>query len=81
MIDAICQVMIILTGVTAIFLVARKNKWGFVLGLAGTPFWFYTAYLNGQWGIFILNFAYMLNWIYGIYVWFWRDYQREDVEK
>ena len=79
MLDLVCQTAIILTGVTGIFLVARKNKWGFVVGLASTPFWFITAYLNSQWGIFALNVAYMLNWIYGIYIWFWRDRKKIEI--
>lgn len=77
--DLISQIMITVTGVTAIFLVARKNKWGFVIGLVSAPFWFITSYLNDQWGVFLLNIAYTMNWIYGIYVWFWRDRKKDEI--
>lgn len=36
--DVISQGVIFLTGISAIVLIARKNRWGFVLGLAGMPF-------------------------------------------
>jgi len=70
--DTISQFVIFFTGVAAIFLVARRNKWGFVLGLIGQPFWFITTYLHGQWGLFFLNFAYAFVWGYGIYEWFFK---------
>lgn len=36
--DIISQVAIVFLGAGAIILVAKKNKWGFVLGLASQPF-------------------------------------------
>jgi nicotinamide riboside transporter PnuC len=72
MLDTISQIGITLFGFTAIVLVARKNKWGFVLGLASQPFWFITAYMNQQWGIFLLSIAYACTWSYGIYEWFFK---------
>jgi nicotinamide riboside transporter PnuC len=57
-------------GVSAIILVSRKNKWGFVCGLASQPFWYITAYHNHQWGIEFLNVIYTISWTYGIYEWF-----------
>jgi nicotinamide riboside transporter PnuC len=70
--DMISQVAIFFLGFTSIVLVARKNKWGFVLGLAAQPFWFITSYANGQWGIFLVSFLYAASWIYGIYEWFFK---------
>lgn len=70
MLDVLCQLMIFAFGVTAMFLVARKNKWGFALGLLSQPFWYITTYLHGQWGIFFLNFAYTGGWAYGCWNWF-----------
>ena len=75
--DMISQIGIVAFGVAAIILVARKNKWGFVFGLASVPFWGITAYLNSQWGIFLVNIGYALSWIYGIYSWF----KKEDKKK
>ena len=48
--DIISQVAIVFLGAGAIILVAKKNKWGFVLGLASQPFWYITAFINEQWG-------------------------------
>lgn len=67
------QVAITILGVFSIVLIAKKNKWGFVFGLASQPFWFYTSYINEQWGIFLLSFVYLGSWIYGIYYWFLVD--------
>ncbi|MBP9727936.1 MAG: nicotinamide mononucleotide transporter [Candidatus Moranbacteria bacterium] len=71
--DIIAQVGITVFGVGSVFLLARKNKWGTVLGLLSQPFWFATAIINDQWGIMILNVVYSATWIYGVYNWFFSD--------
>lgn len=71
--ENISQIAILVLGVASIVLVAKKNKWGFVLGLAVQPFWFITSFLNKQWGIFIVSFVYTLSWIFGIYEWFFKN--------
>jgi len=71
--DTIAQVGIATLGIAAIILVARKNKWGFALGLASQPFWFITAYLNKQWGVFLVSVVYTCSWAYGVYKWFYAD--------
>ena len=68
--DGTSQVAIVVLGVTGIFLVAKKSKWGFVFGLASQPFWFITSYQHQQWGVFFVSIAYTASWIYGIYNWF-----------
>jgi len=68
--DALSQFGIMLFGISSIILVARKNKWGFVLGLISEPFWLITSYLNRQWGVFILAAIYAGTWAYGTYNWF-----------
>jgi hypothetical protein len=73
MLDALCNIAIFALGLSAMFLIARKNKWGFVLGLASQPFWYITTYTHGQWGIFFLNFAYTFVWIYGVWEWFSKE--------
>jgi nicotinamide riboside transporter PnuC len=70
--DTIAQIGITIFGVTAIILVAKKNKWGFVFGLISQPFWFISSYMNKQWGILILNVIYTFSWSYGIYNWFFK---------
>lgn len=71
--DLIIQIVLAALSVTAIILVARKNKWGWVFGLASQPFWFITSYMNQQWGVFFITIVYTFSWAYGIYEWFWRN--------
>ncbi len=71
--DAIAQVGITIFGVSAIILVAKKNKWGFVLGLASQPFWIITSYINKQWGVLLLSVIYVGSWAYGVYEWFLKN--------
>jgi len=73
MLDTIAQVGIALFGVASVLLVAKKNKWGFVLGLLSQPFWLLTSYLNNQWGVFFLSIIYTFSWVYGIYNWFYKE--------
>jgi len=70
--DFVNQIGITIFGLSAIILVAKKNKWGFVLGLLSQPFWLLTSYQNHQWGIFILSVVYCGTWILGIYEWFFK---------
>ena len=70
--DNISQVAIFILGITSIVLIARKNKWGFVVGLLAQPFWYITSFANHQWGVFFVSFIYTLSWLYGIYEWFFK---------
>lgn len=70
MLDFISQIIIPISGVSAIFLIARKNKYGFLVGLLGQPFWLYSSFHNKQWGIFVASIIYTLNFSYGCYLWF-----------
>ncbi len=76
--DLISQIGIFTFGVVAIFLIAIKNKWGFVIGLLSQPFWFMTAWINDQWAVFLLSIIYMFNWGLGIYTWFYKDKKSKD---
>lgn len=69
----ISQIGIFCFGVTAIILVARKNKWGFVFGLLSQPFWYTTAILNEQWGVVLVSVVYTGSWAYGVYEWFFKN--------
>jgi len=70
--DVVNQIGLSVFGLAAIILVARKNKWGFVMGLISQPFWLMTSVINQQWGVFFLSVVYMGTWIYGIYTWFYK---------
>lgn len=58
------------TGVTAIFLTQAKSacarRYACLFGLAGQPFWFWSAWEAGQWGIFALCCFYTLAWAKGV---------------
>lgn len=64
------QIAIAFLGVTAIFLSqsanASQRRYACLFGLAGQPFWFYSAYSAEQWGIFILCFFYTAAWARGV---------------
>lgn len=69
-ISQITQIAIMIFGGLAIWLVGRKehwSRWGFIVGLIGQPFWFYTTYVNEQWGIFTMCFIYTYSWGQGIW--------------
>ena len=70
--DTISQIGIAIFGISAIILVAKKNKWGFVLGLLSQPFWLITSIVNKQWAVFLLSIIYMGSWILGIHEWFFK---------
>jgi hypothetical protein len=64
------QIGIVLFGCSAIWLVGRKEnwqRWGYVLGLCSQPFWFWTSWAHGQWGIFFLSLWYTYAWGQGFY--------------
>lgn len=77
MLDTVSQIAIFTFGASSIILIGRKNRWGFVAALITQPFWFYTAYIHGQWGVFGANFVYAASWIYGFYQWFFKSEKPE----
>jgi len=64
------QIFIAFTGVTAIWLTQQKKeewkKYACLFGLAGQPFWFYSAYTSESWGIFTLVLFYTYFWLLGV---------------
>lgn len=73
LLDFVSQIAVAVFGVSSILLVAKKNKWGFILGLLAQPFWFATAILHNQPGVFLVAIAYTLSWAYGVYEWWFKD--------
>lgn len=81
----IAQVVIFVCGCLSLFLIARNDrysKYGFLVGITAQPFWLYTTYVNGQWGIFAVSFIYTANYCLGIWHWFklgvhWRLWQEK----
>lgn len=73
---AIAQVGIACTGVTAIFLTQTKSanlqRFACIFGIAGQPFWIWSAIEAEQWGILALTSLYSVAWIQGL----WRHWIR-----
>lgn len=65
------QLGIALTGVTAIFLTQSKREWlrryACLFGIAGQPFWFWSAITAKQWGITALCCLYTFAWAKGVW--------------
>jgi len=67
--EAIAQVGIIVFGVLAAWITQQRNeslkKYACVFGLASQPFWFYSSWESGQWGIFVVSGIYTVVWAIG----------------
>lgn len=65
------QIFIAVFGISAVFLSQMNDlkyrRWSSVCGLISQPFWFYTAWMTGSWGIFILCFFYTWAWALGFW--------------
>ena len=57
----------IFMGPVGVMLLGSGSRWGFVIGLATQPFWFYTSFRHRQWGIFIASIFYAFGWSMGVY--------------
>jgi len=68
--DTFVQFAIIIFSISAIWLLssdAPYSRWGFIIGLAGQPFWFYSSYKNKEWGVFIVSVFFTISYTRGIY--------------
>lgn len=70
MIDQVSQIMLTTLSILGFFLIARKNKWGFIISLFSQPFWFYTSIVHRQWGVIVNTSVFTIIFIYGTYNWF-----------
>lgn len=69
--DNFVQFMILILGAATVALIAfegRRHYWGLWCGLLSEPFWIYSSWENGQWGIIILSFWYAWFYAYGAWV-------------
>jgi hypothetical protein len=67
--EIISQIIICVFAPIAIWLISRLEewkKWGFLIGFIIQPFWFYSFYVNKQWGMFFVTFFYTYSWLQGI---------------
>ena len=70
--ELIAQIGIISLGCSSVWFISRPEtwkwkRWGYILGLAANPFWFYIGYKTQQWGIIIVSLWYTYSW--GLGVW------------
>ena len=68
----ISQIGMVAFGASAVVLVARKKRIGFVIGLAGQPFFIIASLLSRQWGLLVMSLIFTGSWTYGIYESFWK---------
>lgn len=65
------QFIIAVTGLSAVWFSQSsdpsKHRYACLWGLAGEPFWFYSAWKADQWGIMVLAIVYALGWSRGFY--------------
>lgn len=80
----VSQVCIAFFGVTAITLSQsaspRLRRYACLFGLAGQPFWFVSAWLAAQWGVFGLCVLYTLAWLKGVWVHWVQPYRKGSAE-
>lgn len=67
------QIIILVSGAVAIYLLNTKNRWGCVVGLLSSPFWLYETATHEQWGMFALSIFYMYAWIIGMKTYWYDD--------
>jgi hypothetical protein len=64
------QIAIAILGLTAVFMSQSKskklNKFACLFGMSSQPFWLYSTYVNGLWGMFVLSIFYSFAWGVGI---------------
>ena len=64
--DYVSQAIITCTGFLSLYLMAsqdpRTRFYAGCVGMFREPFWFFTAWVNGQYGIMLLVFVYGVNW-------------------
>ena len=69
--NTIAQVGIAVTGLTAIFLTqsrsANARRCACLFGIAGQPFWIWSAWVASQWGILFLCLFYTAAWAKGVW--------------
>lgn len=63
----IASQLAIFAGPISVMTLGAGSPWGFVIGLAIQPFWFYTSFRHRQWGIFIASIFYTIGWAMGVF--------------
>lgn len=84
MFEIFLQIMIVITGVTAVWLTQHEvsdiRRWAPVIGLVSQPFWFAVTITAGQYGMFLISLVYTYVWFKGFALqWTWKELKTEFV--
>jgi hypothetical protein len=75
------QIGIAVFGVLAVWFTQDRRfsirRWACICGLAGQPFWMWTAIKHHQWGIVLLVFLYGASWARGLWTYWFRKEGRD----
>ena len=70
--DQIVQSALAILGPTAIWLSqsrsVRFQRWACIVGLVSQPFWFWSVWSSGQWGVGVVAVVCALAWLKGLWV-------------
>jgi hypothetical protein len=70
--DPLIQTSLAILGPTAIWLSQSRTmqfqRWACVVGLISQPFWFWSVWRSGQWGVGVVAVVCALAWLKGLWV-------------
>ena len=65
------QILIAFLTVPALYLIAQRNpnlqRWGFIIGLSGQPFWLWSTLDSRQYGMFLVSVFCTWTWTCGVW--------------
>lgn len=68
--ETIAQTVISFTSLAAVWMITREEawaKWGYLIGIAGQPFWLYSTFEHGQYGMLFASALYTWFWLHSIW--------------
>lgn len=67
--ENITQIAILIFSCSSIWAFAgtKYKRLGFIFGLCGQPFWIYTTFTAGQWGMFLVSLWFTANHVRGLW--------------
>ena len=70
--DQIVQTALAILGPAAIWLSQSRSRefqrWACIVGLVSQPFWFWSVWSSGQWGVGVVAVVCALAWLKGLWV-------------
>lgn len=65
--------ILVLSGASVWAFASKRPQLGFVCGLCGQPFWIYSTWKDGLWGMFAVSLWFAANHMRGLY-----NYRKEE---